>query len=173
MELNEALENRRSIRHFKAKPVPDERLWEILRLANAAPSAGNLQAREFIVVRDEQVKASLATAALNQRFVSDAPVVIVVCGNKERAGKIYGDRGRKLYAIQDADAALMHMILTAFGFGLGTCWVGAFDDRAVSAVLCLPDHIIPIALIPLGYPDEEPEPTSRIEIEDLVHFEKW
>ena len=173
MELIEALKTRRSIRRFKSDPVSDKMLWEILEMANAAPSAGNLQAREFILVRDPTVKDELAASAFGQSFIAQAPVVLVVCGNLNRSGSGYGDRGRDLYSIQDADAAVMHILLTAHAKGLGTCWVGAFDDERVSSVLNLPQYIRPIAIIPLGYPASKPCTTSRIDIKKLVHFDKW
>ncbi len=173
MDLIEALKTRRSIRKFKAEPVPEELLNELLDLANAAPSAGNLQARAFIVARNEKVKKQLSTAALGQGFVRDAPVVIVVCGNVERTAAGYGSRGRDLYSIQDADAAVMHILLATHAMCLGACWVGAFNDDEVSSILELPQQLKPIAIIPLGYPDETPAPTSRITIEELLHVDKW
>jgi nitroreductase len=173
MELKTALKTRRSVRSFTNKPIPEELLQEILDLANSAPSAGNVQAREFIVVKDRRVKEKLTAAALNQRFIYEAPVDIVVCGNHKRSSATYGNRGRSLYSIQDADAAIMHILLAAHASGLGTCWVGAFDDQKVSSILNLPDHIKPIAIIPMGYPAKTPHQSSRIPIQELIHFDKW
>jgi nitroreductase len=173
MDLIEGLKSRRSIRRFKPELIPDDILWNILRLANAAPSAGNIQAREFIVIRDGEVKEKLAIAAFNQKFVREAPVIIVVCGNIDRSSMGYGKRGKKLYSIQDADAAVMHILLAAHALDMGTCWVGAFDDEEVKKVLDIPEYIRPIAIIPLGYPKKIPEETRRIKIEKLVHFDKW
>ena len=173
MDLIEALVTRRSVRDFKADPIPDELLWKILDLANAAPSAGNLQARDFIVVRDSVVKKKLAKAAFNQGFIGEAPIAVVVCGNQERSSAGYGSRGTNFYSIQDADAAIMHILLSAHALHLGSCWIGAFDDDEVSAILELPEYIKPIAIIPLGHPIKEPQPTSRVNIEKLVHFDKW
>lgn len=173
MDLVEGLKSRRSIRRFKLKPIDDEIINEILELANAAPSAGNLQARDFIVVREDKIKQQLSAAALGQGFVHDAPVVIVVCGNLERSAAGYGRRGRDFYSIQDADAAVMHILLAAHAMGLGTCWVGAYDDDEVASVLGLPEHVRPIAIIPLGYPAVRPTTTSRLPIDKVVHDEKW
>jgi len=173
MEAIRALITRRSIRRFRADAIPDELLWEILDLANIAPSAGNLQAREFIVVRDGDIKQKLSIAAYDQKFIREAPVAIVVCGNQKRSGTGYGSRGEHLYSIQDADAATMHLLLAAHSQELGTCWVGAFDDEEVCSILKLPEYIRPIAIIPLGYPKESPHTTSRIKIEKLVHFDTW
>ena len=173
MDLIEGLKSRRSIRRFKPELISDDILWKILSLANTAPSAGNLQARDFIVIRDGDVKEKLAIAAFNQKFVREAPIVIVVCGNPERSSRGYGKRGEKLYSIQDADAAVMHILLAAHALDMGTCWVGAFDDEEVRSVLDIPEHICPIALIPMGYPEKFPENTNRVNIEKLVHFDKW
>ena len=173
MELFSALRERRSVRKFESTPVPDDVVWELLEFGNAAPSAGNVQAREFIVVHDPQIKKRLSEAALGQAFVKAAPVVVVVCGNTGRAAEQYGTRGQALYSIQDADAAVMQILLAAHGKGLGTCWVGAFDDNRVSSILKLPVHIKPIAIIPLGYPAVKPAKTSRLPIEDLVHQDNW
>jgi nitroreductase len=173
MELIEALMTRRSVRRFRTEQVADELLWKILTLGNAAPSAGNLQAREFIVVRDGEIKQRLARAAYDQNFIREAPLAIVVCGNQERTSKGYGARGEQFYSIQDADAAVMHILLAAHALELGSCWVGAFDDKEVSSILNLPSYIRPIAIIPLGYPKKVPDQTSRIPIEKIVHFDNW
>lgn len=173
MELKTALKTRRSIRNYKNITIPDNVLQEILTLANAAPSAGNVQAREFIVIKSTTLKQKLASAAFGQGFIKDAPVVLVVCGNQKRSFASYGGRGRDFYCIQDADAAIMHILLAAHDIGLGTCWVGAFNDLKVSSVLNLPGYIKPIAIIPIGYPDREPSKTSRIYVEKLIHHEKW
>lgn len=173
MDVETALKTRRSIRKFKTTPVPDEIVAKILELANTAPSAGNLQSRDFIVVQNDEVKAKLAKAALAQEFVYEAPVVIVVCGNEKRSGSGYGSRGKNLYNIQDADAAVMHILLSAHALNLGTCWVGAFDDDKVSVILGLPEYIKPIAIITIGYPEKTAAATSRVPIEKLVHTDKW
>ncbi|WP_455392715.1 nitroreductase family protein, partial [[Eubacterium] cellulosolvens] len=82
-------------------------------------------------------------------------------------------RGENFYSIQDADAAVMQILLAAHALEMGTCWVGAFDDEQVSLILGLPSYIRPIAIIPLGYPLKIPRPTERIKIEKLVHFDSW
>jgi nitroreductase len=172
MELVDAIKSRRSIRAFKREPVPDDVVRELLELGNLAPSAGNLQGRDFVVVRDSNIKLMLCNAALGQRFIADAPVVIVVCANKQRSSP-YGARGRDLYCIQDADAAIENILLAVTSKGLGACWVGAFNETQVADILKLPSHIRPIALLPIGYPDESPSRRSRIPLSKLVHHEKW
>ncbi len=161
-----------SIRKFQSKDIDDETIKLILKAGNAAPSAGNLQARDFIVIKDEKTKLKLAKAALNQMFIAEAPVVIVVCANYPRSMRVYGERG-KLYAEQDATAAVENILLAVTALGLGAVWVGAFHEEVVSEILEIPDYARPIAIIPIGYPAEKPRRRERYPIEMLTHYEKW
>lgn len=172
MELIDAIKSRSSVRKFSSKPIEDNIIEEIIELGNLAPSAGNLQPRDFVVVKNEDTKEKLAQAALNQRFVAEVPVVIVVCANIRRVSS-YGRRGMELYCYQDSAAAIENMLLAIVDKGLACCWVGAFNENAVSKILDLPDHVRPIALLPIGYSDEKVGHTSRIDIDELVHYEKW
>jgi nitroreductase len=172
MELQEAIRNRRSIRSFRPDPVPEDRIRDLLELANWAPSSGNLQSRDFVVVRDPATRRALARAALDQEFVAEAPAVIVVCANARRIGK-YGARGRDLYMIQDAAAATQNLLLAAHAAGLGTVWIGAFDEGRVRQILGLPAAVRPLALIPLGKPAEQPEPPERLPLSEILHWDRW
>ena len=172
MELKEAIRKRRSVRRFLDKKPPISIIMEILEYANLAPSAGNLQARDFVIVDDEDLKRKLAHAALDQNFIAEAPYDIVVCANLERIAP-YGRRGMELYCVQDCAAATEHILLLALEHGLATCWVGAFDEEKVSRLLDLPPHVKPTAIIAIGYPAEEPKPTSRYRTEKLTHFNRW
>jgi nitroreductase len=171
MEVTDAIESRRSIRRYKKTDVSDELLKEILRAGQMAPSAGNLQGREFIVIKDNAVRELLCMAALNQYFIMGAPVCIVVCANILRTATRYGKRA-ELYAVQDATASVMNMMLRAHDLGLGTCWVGAFNEQAVSQLLEIPHGVRPVALLPLGYPDESPEAPPRMG-EEIEHWGQW
>jgi len=175
MELRECLRliyERVSIRKYQPKDVPDELIIELLKAGNAAPSAGNLQARDFVVVRNPETKRLIAEAALEQMFIATAPVVIVVCANYPRSMRIYGDRG-KLYAEQDATAAVENILLAAHALGLGAVWVGAFHENAIARILELPNYVRPIAIIPVGWPAEKPGRRSRYPIQELTHWERW
>lgn len=163
---------RKSVRSFLDKDVDDKVILQILEAGNAAPSAGNLQPREFIVVRNKNIKENLSKAALNQRFIARAPVVIVVVANFPRSTKVYGERGY-FYTIQDCSAAIQNILLAAEAFGLGSCWVGAFKDEEVSRILKLPDYTRPMAIIPIGYPKKEGPKTGRISIQELIHRDHW
>ena len=163
---------RRSVRSFSEKEVPEYIIYDIILHAHRAPSTGNLQARDFIIVDDSYVKQSLGKAALNQEFLVEAPVDIVVCANLSRI-KPYARRGLELYCIQDSAAAVDHILLLAVEYGLATCWVGAFNEAEVKTILKLPDYVKPVAIIPLGYPKSTSEPTSRIDVHKLIHKNIW
>jgi len=124
------------------------------------------------VVRNPETKRLIAEAALEQMFIATAPVVIVVCANYPRSMRIYGERG-KLYAEQDATAAVENILLAAHALGLGAVWVGAFHERAISKILEIPEYVRPIAIIPVGWPAEKPGRRSRYPVQELTHWEKW
>jgi len=161
-----------SIRKFLSKEIDEKTIRLILEAGNAAPSAGNLQARDFIIVRDQKIKNELAKASLKQMFIAQAPVVIVVCANYPRSMRVYGERG-KLYAEQDATAAVQNILLAVTALNLGAVWVGAFDEQRVSEILALPPNVRPMAIVPVGYPAEQPSRRSRYPIEELTHYERW
>ncbi|RLI30265.1 MAG: nitroreductase family protein [Candidatus Hecatellales archaeon] len=173
MEVFEAIYGRRSIRSFRREPIPKEYLTKILDAARWAPSAGNVQPWEFIVVTDGKLKEALARAALNQYFTAEAPVAIVVCADLEKAYQSYGVRGETLYCLQDTAAAVQNMLLAAYALGLGSCWVGAFNEEAVSRILGIPEGYRPVAIVPLGFPAESPGPRPRRSLRSIVHMEKF
>ena len=170
MEVTDAIHQRRSIRAYTNQPLPKDVITNLITLAHLAPSAGNLQARDFIVVDDTAIKERLAAAAYNQMFLTQAPVIIVVCANSQRIAN-YGARGTSLYMIQDVAAAVEHILLLAVDKGFGACWVGAFDQKKVCAVLNLPSHVIPQAMIPIGVPAEPGNPHQRHRLQ--LHWNEW
>lgn len=169
MEFFDVLKARRSIRAFRATPVEEEKLKAILEAANSAPSAGNLQAYEIYLVKDRSQRKALAQAALWQDFVAQAPLALVFCAHPARAEGRYGQRGVRLYALQDATIACTFAMLAVTALGLATVWVGAFDDEAVHRAIGSPAGIIPVAILPIGYAGEKAEPTARRRLERLVH----
>jgi nitroreductase len=172
MDCFEAILKRRSVRRFSDEEVSRERIERLIDAGRWAPSAGNLQARDFIVVTNKVVKQKLARAALSQMFVAEAPVVIVVCANVPYSSRIYRGRG-EFYAICDACAAVMNILLAAETLGLGACWIGAFDEEEVARLLQIPSEVRPVAIIPVGYPAESPSPPERLSVKRVVHFEVW
>jgi nitroreductase len=166
----QALEDRHSVRAFdQSRDVPPSTVTRLLKAAIRAPSAGNCQPWHFVVVRNQETKNALAEAALGQRFLSKAPVVIVICTDPERSAGRYGDRGRYLYALQDTAAATENLLLSAVASGLGACWVGAFDEHAASRALDLASHLRPVAIVPIGYPTGRAHhPSDRLPLDKVV-----
>jgi len=173
VDLFEAIQERRSVRAFTPEAVPDEVVDTIVDAARWAPSAGNCQARDFIVVKDPRMKKALSEAALDQSFIEAASVTIVVCANDRRSAHRYGRRGRYLYCLLDAAAAAQNLLLAVHALGLGACWIGAFNDSRVEEALNLPTWLKPVAIIPIGYPDEKPGTPPRLPFKDLIHIDRY
>lgn len=169
----DAIRGRTSVREYKPDPVPDDVLKEIIEAAMLAPSSGNVQDWEFVVVKTPEGRNALAAAAFNQSFVTHAPCVIVVCTDLDRITKAYGERGRSLYSIQNTSAAVQNLMLAAWDKGLGTCWIGAFDEEAVREAVILPADARPLALITLGYPAGKPIKSRRRPLDDVLHWETF
>jgi nitroreductase len=168
MGVFETILRRRSIRKFAAQPVGREQLEKLLEAARWAPSAGNLQPWVFVVVTSPQVRAELAAAAFGQRFVEEAPAVLAVVAAPPKDSP-YGRRGRELYCLQDTAAAVQNVLLTACELGLGTCWVGAFDEQAAARALGLAAGERPVALVPVGVPAQEGR-SRRRPLADVVRW---
>ncbi len=175
MDVFESIVTRRSVRSYEKKDVPNELIGQMLEAGVRAPSAGNVQPWEFIVVKDIEIKKQLALAALKQRHVEEAPVVIVVCVDPEKTADKFGERGKSLYCIQDTAAAIENMLLTAHSLGLGTCWIGSFEDDEVKKILSIPQKLKPVALISVGFPREYEKPIkpSRIPFENITSIDKY
>jgi nitroreductase len=169
MDVYEAIRTRRSVRAYQDKPVPEEVLNRILEAARLAPSAANRQQWKFIVVQDPELRKKLITAANNQQFVGQAPVVIV-------AVSLEPDRVMSCevpaYAV-DLAIAVDHMTLAATAEGLGTCWIGAFHQSEVKRVLNIPNQYKVVTLIPLGYPADSPRIKSRKPLEEIVCYDTF
>ncbi|MCS6859843.1 MAG: nitroreductase family protein [Abditibacteriales bacterium] len=172
MDFFTVLQARRSIRAFHSTPVEEAIVWRIVEAANCAPSAGNLQAYTLVLVRDPQRKRALAKAAWEQAFIAQAPVVLVFLADALRSQRRYGQRGATLYAVQDATIACAYAQMAATALGLGSCWVGAFDETAVRSIVGAPPDLRPVAMLPIGYAAESPPPTGRRALHDLVHHEQ-
>jgi len=172
LDVFKAISERRSIRKFKDKDVEDELLYKVLKAGIWAPSAGNLQSWDVILVKDPEIKQKLSTAAFMRDFIGETPVVIVLCANMDKSATIYEDRGRYLFCIQDAACAGQNMLLAIHALGLSACWIGAFDEELVAESVGLPEGLRPVALIPVGYPDEISIPPPRRELEEIIHWDR-
>lgn len=173
MDVFEAIKNRRSVRAFTSQSVSDEEVERLIEAARWAPSAGNIQPWQFIIVREPQIKHGLCEAALDQTFIEKAPVVVVVCADPQRSAKGYGSRGINLYCLQDTAAATQNMLLTAQAMGLATCWVGAFHEEEARQVLKIPDGVRPVAIVPVGHAAEKPRVRPRRPVNEIVHRETY
>ncbi|MFH0848066.1 MAG: nitroreductase family protein [archaeon] len=173
LETLDTIRTRSSIRDFDRDEVEPKMLSTILEAGTRAPSAGNRQPWEFVIVRNEQGRHALAAAAYGQEFVGKAPVVIVVCANVERSAARYGDRGAQLYCLQDTAAAIQNILLAAHSLGLGGCWVGAFDEDAVAKIIRSPAKVRPVAIIPIGKPVARSNQTPRMSLERVVYRERF
>ena len=140
MEVFEAIRARRSVRSYRPDPVPDEVLTKLLESARMAPSAGNFQPWRFIVVRSQRKRERIAGGGMWARFVSKAPVVIVACGDT-----------RSKFYVHDTCIALENLVLTATSEGLGTCWIGSFNEEDLKEMLKIPEGFKVVALVSVGY----------------------
>jgi nitroreductase len=171
MSFFDLITSRHSVREFRAEPVSDRTIERVVDAANRAPSAGDLQAYEVVVVRSASRRRLLARAAFEQRFVADAPVVLVFLTHPARNAERYGERGARLYSLQDATIAAAHAQLAVHALGLGSVWVGAFDDAAVLEAVEAPAGLGASSLLVVGYPARAGEPTPRRSLRDLAHPE--
>ncbi len=168
MDVFRAIKNRRSVRNYKQDPVPEEKLNKILEAARLAPSAHNAQEWKFVVVRDSKKREELAQAA-GQDFIARAPVIIALV-SLDPDHVMSG--GTPAYAV-DLGIAGEHIALQAVEEGLGTCWIGAFSQEDVKEILNIPVHCKVVALLPLGYPADQPRPKLRKDFKEVVSFEKF
>ena len=173
MDVFEAIKNRRSVRAYTNKEVSEEDIGRLIEAAMVAPSAGNIQPWEFVIVKNAETKRRLSDAALRQTFIEEAPVVIVVCGDVARSSWGYGSRGMSLYCLQDTAAATENMLLAATALGLATCWVGAFHEDEVAKVINTPRGVRPVAIVPVGRGAEEPRAPSKRSMREIVHYETF
>jgi len=174
MSILDIIKSRRSVRDLTNQAIPESAIEALIDALRWAPIAGNLQSRKFYFVFNEDVRNKLAQAGLKQDFVSfiaRASLVVVACADHQIASR-YGERGIHLYCIQDTAASVQNLLLAAheLGLGLGACWVGAFNEEKVREILNLPDNLIPVVIVPVGYSAWIPKAPDRVSIVDAVQF---
>ncbi len=158
-----------TVRAFKEQDIPDATLTRILEAGCWAPSAGNLQPWYFFVVKNQGVKEKVATACVDPQQVSESPVSIVILADPAKSNERYGERGAQLYCIQDTAIAAENMILAAYGLGIDSCWVGAFDEVEVQKAVEAPPRLRAVAIICLGYSNERHVPAKeRFRVADVT-----
>jgi len=169
VEAFDALLGRRSIRRFVDRPVGELELKRMLEAGMAAPSAGNQQPWRFVVLRDRQARTDIAALSPHATLLTEAPVGVVVCGDLD-AEKHAG------YWVQDCSAATQNMLLAAHALGLGAVWLGFYPReerwRGAQRVLGLPDRVVPLAVLAIGWPAERKDPAGRGEA-SFIHFDRW
>ena len=134
-----------------------------------SPSAKNRQSWKFIVVKDEITRASLAEAADGQLFVGQAPVIIVACGTEPESIMLCG---QYMYTV-DLSIATSYMVLVAYEEGLGTCWLGRFDEKKIKEILKIPDGIRVVTMMALGYSDGIPDQRPRKSLDEIICYEEY
>lgn len=183
MDIVEAIKNRRSIRRYKTTPLDDKTIELILEAARWAPSWSNRQCWRFIVVRNSEVKAELASTTLREtnaarEALRNAPVVIVACAELKQSG-FSRDTGQPVtdkgdyWFMFDVALAMQNLMLAAHSLGLGTVIVGSFDAKRAAAILGVPQGFCVVTMTPLGYPDQEPGTRPRKELTEIVFYERY
>jgi len=171
MSILTAIKERRSVRKYRPDTIPADVLFRVLEAARLSPSGKNLQPWKFILVKDESLKQRLVEASVGQSFIAQAPVVIVACGFPDRCYSRMGNY-MKSWPV-DVAIAVEHLILQAQEEGLGTCWIGAFEEKEVKSILNIPDDVRVLALTPLGYPVEIPASRGRKELDEIISHESF
>lgn len=161
---------RRSIRKYKSDAVSDEQVKSLLRAAMYAPSAGNEQPWHFVVVTDRAKLNAITEFHPYTQMLKEAPMAIVACADMTNL------KYDAAFWVQDISASIQNILLEAVTLGLGTCWCGVYPREelidAVKSLLVLPDHIVPVAIIAVGHPDEERQVRERYSVE-RVHYNTW
>jgi len=169
--LLDIISSRRSVRKYKSDPISEEVMERVMEAARLAPSGKNGQPWKFIVVKDQEMKEKLAVASRGQKFMAGAPVVIAACGFPELS---YQRQGNYMTSWTiDVSCAFDHLMLQAQEEGLGTCWIGAFEETEVKSLLGVPEDVRVLALTPLGYPDEEPRDRGRKPMNEIFCSERY
>lgn len=173
MDFYDVIRTRRSVRSLKKDPIPEEVLSRVLEAAGVAPSGSNRQPWKFILIKDEALKQKMVSACNNQEFVADAPIIVVVCGQKLPINR--GGYMGEMSMLLDVSIAFTHLILAARAEGLGTCWLGAFNNNEIKKLLKVPDEYEVIAATPLGYPSEDvfTEPKNRKSLDEIFSLNKF
>jgi nitroreductase len=165
----DVVKKRASTRRYRDRPIPERVLLSILEAARLAQSADNRQPWQFIVTTDPANKVRLVQAADNQSFVREAAAVIVCLADPDESAKVGPFEGFLI----DLAIAIENMALTAWDLGIGSCWIGAFDEEKVKELFDVPDNLRVVSLLTLGYPDEKPGAKYRKRLDEIVHYEKY
>ncbi|MEW5899487.1 MAG: nitroreductase family protein [Bacillota bacterium] len=173
MDLFEVITRRRSIRRYKATPVEKEKLLAVLEAARLAPTWENKQGWRLLVItapeQKERLLAAIPEANPGKKGIASAPVAVVLCAHPGYSGEREGQK----YYLVDCGIALEHLVLAACAQGLGTCWIGVFDEDRIKKDFGIPEPWRVVALTPLGYPDQDPPPRPRKPLREMVFAGSW
>ena len=172
MDFYQVIEKRKSIRKFKPDVIEKEKLKRIFYAAQYAPSWKNLQCWRFMAIDDKETIAKIKSCCdeWNQKiFTDDIPMIVILFAFEADSGV----RDGKEYYMLDSGLAMEHLMLAAANEGLGTCWLGLFDENAVKEALHIPNEVRVVAISPLGYPNQDPNPRPRKELADIVFGNEW
>ncbi|MDY6771580.1 MAG: nitroreductase family protein [Candidatus Nanohaloarchaea archaeon] len=172
-ELLDVMQNRVSVKKYKDQDIERDKIGKVLEAARWAPSAGNMQSWEFIIVEDYDLRQKLSQYSYNQEHIREAPVCLVILGDREKARTKFEERGENLYMIQETAAAMQNMLLMAESLGLGAAWVGAFNEENVADLLDVPNELRPMAMITLGYPRERSNPPNKYRVTDVTYMNRY
>ena len=171
MELNKAIQSRKSVRKFSSKKPDWRDIIECIDAARYAPMAGGNYTLKFILIDDKKTIQKLADAA-QQSFISQAQYVVIACTNSSRTINAYEERGEK-YCRQQAGAGIQNFLLSLQEKGLSTCWIGYFVEEQIKRELKIPKDINVEALFPIGYEYQKTKPKRKIDIDNILYFEKY
>lgn len=153
MDFNEVIRTRRSVRTFKKDPIPQDVLNRVLNAVRISPSGSNRQPWRFILITDETLRQKMIAVCNHQKFVAEAPVIVVACGQRLSLNR--GGYMGEMSTLLDVTIAFTHLILAARVEGLGTCWIGVFSNDEIKKLLEIPEGDEVVAATPLGYPLSE------------------
>jgi nitroreductase len=169
MELSKAMRERRSVRTFKLKQIDLKDIYEALDDARFAPSSGNIQNWRVMIIKEEEKIKEVAVACVRQKWITEAPVVLVVCNEPDDVIRVYGDKG-EIYALENVCFFTQNLILALHARGLGSCIVGSFDKVAIKRIIKCPETMQPLFVIPVGVSNEIKKVPKRDEVEDFIYF---
>lgn len=169
LELIEAILNRRSVRKYKNKNIEDDKIMNLLKAAMYAPSARNYQPWHFIVISEREVLDKVPAVHPYAEMIYGAPLAILICGDRKL-------EPMDEYLAIDCAAAIQNILLTAHDLDLGAVWLGVYHRsermRGLSELVGLPDNVIPVSLVVVGYPDENIEKPERFK-KERIHYNSW
>jgi len=173
LDIFQVMRDRRSIRRYQDVPVDNDKIEQVLEAARLAPSWKNMQCWRFLVVREQSARELLLGAIPEdnpgKKAIAAAPVSILVCADPSESDVENGIP----YFVADTAIAFEHLCLAAHALGLGTCWIGWYDERKIKQALGVPEHIRVVGMTPLGYPDQQPKPRPRKELAEIAFFDGW